>query len=98
LNIQGGAVKYIELSKQLYGRIVDSFAFAKWSGLGYWRRILELASRPYAPTAIAWTTGENFDRAELARLTVASSARTFKWRLISPGCFLPRLETAACSA
>jgi hypothetical protein len=71
LNIQGRTAKYIELSNQLYGLIVDAFAFATRSTLGYWKSVLNIASRPYASTAIASTIGDNFNRAgELAQLTV----------------------------
>ena len=68
---QGNTAKHIELSNEAYGLIVDTFAPAMRSRLGYWKSVWEIVSRPYASTAIASTVGESFDRAsELAHLTV----------------------------
>jgi hypothetical protein len=71
LSTQGNTAKYIEISNEAFGLIVDTFASATRSRLGYWKSVWEIASRAYASTAIASTVGESFDRAsELANLTV----------------------------
>jgi methyl-accepting chemotaxis protein len=71
MNIQGSTAKYLELSNQAYGVIVDTFASAMRSRLDFWKSVWQIASRPYASTAIASIMGENFDRAsELTSLTV----------------------------
>jgi hypothetical protein len=71
LSTQGITAKYIELSNEAYGLIVDTIASATRSSLNYLKSVWEIASRPYASTAIASTVRENFDRAsELANLTV----------------------------
>jgi hypothetical protein len=68
VSTQGITAKYIELSNEGYGLIVDTVASATRSRLGYWKSFWEIASRPYASTAIV---RENFDRAsELANLTI----------------------------
>jgi putative transposase len=69
--MQGSTAKYIELSNEAYGLIVDTFASATRSRLAYWSSVWGIASRPYASTAIASTVRENFDRAhEFANLTM----------------------------
>ncbi|MGP6192162.1 MAG: hypothetical protein ACLPSH_19295 [Vulcanimicrobiaceae bacterium] len=70
MSTQGSTAKYIELSNQTYGLIVDTLGSATRSRLNYWKSIWEIASRPYASTAIESVVRENFDRAsELANLT-----------------------------
>jgi hypothetical protein len=39
MNIQGSAAKYVELSNQVYGVIVDTFASAMRSGLDFWKSV-----------------------------------------------------------
>jgi hypothetical protein len=69
MNIQGSTAKYVELSNQAYGVIVDTFASAMRSRLDFWKSVWQIATRPYASTAIASIVEENFDRArELTNL------------------------------
>jgi hypothetical protein len=71
LSTQGTTAKYIELSNEAYGLVVDIVASATLRRLDYWKSIWEIASRPYASTAIWSALQENFDRAsDLANLTV----------------------------
>ena len=93
MNIQGSTAKYVELSNQAYGVIVDTFASAMRSRLDFWKSVWQIASRPYASTAIASIMGENFDRAsELTNLTVGELQARVQARLISPRSFLPTSE------
>ena len=60
MSTQDNTAKYIELSNEAYGLIVDTFVSATRDRLAYWKAVWGIASRPYASTAIA---RENFDRA-----------------------------------
>jgi hypothetical protein len=71
LSTQRSTVKYIELSNAACGLIVDTVASATLRRLDYWKSVWEIASRPYASTAITSTVQESFDRAsDIANLTV----------------------------
>jgi hypothetical protein len=71
VSTQGSTANYVELASQTYGLIVDVLASATRSRLDYWKSVWEIASRPYASTAVESTVRENFDRvSELANLTV----------------------------
>jgi hypothetical protein len=71
VSTQDNTAKYIELSNEAYGLIVDTFVSATRNRLAYWKSVWGIASRPHASTAIASTVRENFDRAsELANLTI----------------------------
>jgi hypothetical protein len=72
VSTQDSAANYVELTGQAYLLVVDAFAAVNRSRLGYWKSVWEIASKPYASTAIDSTVRENFDRAgQLADLTVA---------------------------
>jgi hypothetical protein len=71
MNIQDSNAKYVELSNQSYGVIVDTFASAMRSRLDFWKSVWQIASRPYTSMAMASIVEQNFDRAsELTNLTV----------------------------
>ncbi|MGP6159986.1 MAG: hypothetical protein ACLPYS_21250 [Vulcanimicrobiaceae bacterium] len=71
MSTQGSTAKYIEVSCDAYGLIVDVLASASRARLAYWKSIWELASRPYASTALEPAVRESFERAsELTNLTV----------------------------
>jgi hypothetical protein len=62
---------YLELTSAAYTMFVDAYAAANRRGLEYWKSVYEIASRPYASSAIEATVRDNFDRAnQLASLTV----------------------------
>jgi hypothetical protein len=63
---------YVELSSQAYSLFVDAYASANQRALGYWKSLWEIASRPYASTAVETTVRENFDRAnQIVGLTIS---------------------------
>ena len=63
---------YVELSSQAYSLFVDAYASANQRALGYWKSLWEIASRPYASTAVETTVRENFDRAnQVVTLTIS---------------------------
>src|SRR5450631_4912961 len=47
---QGNTAKYIELSNQAYGLIVDALASATRSSFDYWKSVWKIASRPNVST------------------------------------------------
>jgi Cdc6-like AAA superfamily ATPase len=53
---------YTELTTESYALFVDAFATANRRGLDYFKSLYEIASRPYASSAIEQTVRENFDR------------------------------------
>jgi len=62
---------YVELSSQAYSLFVDAYASANQRALGYLKNVWEIASRPYASTALETTVRENFDRAnQVVTLTI----------------------------
>jgi hypothetical protein len=70
MNAQANTAKYIELSTRTYALIVDTFSSATRSRLDYWKSVWQIASRPYASTAI--DVRENVDRVSaLTNLTVS---------------------------
>jgi hypothetical protein len=72
MSTQGSTAKCIELSSRTYGLIVNTFASATQSRLDYWKSVWEIASRPYASTAIGSALRENFDRVtSLTNLTIS---------------------------
>ncbi len=63
---------YVELSSQTYSLFVDAMASYNKRSLEYTKSLWEIASRPYASTAIETTVRENFDRAnQMISLTVS---------------------------
>lgn len=63
---------YVELSSQAYSLFVDAYASANQRTLGYLKSVWEIASRPYASTALETTVRENFDRAnQVVSLTIS---------------------------
>jgi hypothetical protein len=68
---------YVELSSQAYGLFVDAYASANQRALGYLKNVWEIASRPYASTALETTVRENFDRAnQVVALTIGELQAT----------------------
>lgn len=62
---------YVELSTQAYTLFVDAFASANQRALDYSKSLYEIASRPYASTAVETAARENFDRAnQMVSVTV----------------------------
>jgi hypothetical protein len=62
---------YVELSSQTYGLFVDAVASANHRYLGYMKSLYEIASRPYASSAVETNVRENFERAhQVVELTV----------------------------
>jgi hypothetical protein len=62
---------YVELGSQGYSLFVDAYASAGQRVLGYYKSLWEIASRPYASTAVETTVRENFDRAnQVVALTI----------------------------
>ena len=62
---------YLDLSSQAYALFVDAFASANQRALDYSKSLYEIASRPYASTAIETAARENFDRTnQVVTLTV----------------------------
>ena len=62
---------YVALASQTYGLFVDAAASANQRALGYWKSLYEIASRPYASTAVENAVRENFDRAnQVVSLTI----------------------------
>ena len=62
---------YVDLSTQAYTLFVDAFASANKRALDYAKSLYEIASRPYASTAIETAARENFDRSnQIIALTV----------------------------
>jgi hypothetical protein len=63
---------YTELSTESYSIFVDAFATANRRGLDYFKSLYEIASRPYASSAVEQTVRENFDRLnQVISLTIA---------------------------
>jgi hypothetical protein len=63
---------YTELSTESYAIFVDAFATANRRGLDYFKSLYEIASRPYASSAVEQTVRENFDRLnQVISLTIA---------------------------
>jgi hypothetical protein len=68
---------YVELSSQAYNLFVDAYASANQRTLGYLKSVWEIASRPYASTALETTVRENFDRAnQVVSLTISELQTT----------------------
>jgi hypothetical protein len=68
---------YVELSSQAYSLFVDAYASANQRALGYLKNVWEIASRPYASTALETTVRENFDRAnQVVTLTIGELQAT----------------------
>ncbi len=62
---------YLELTNSAYTMFIDTYAAAARRGLEYSKSVYEIASRPYASTAVEATVRDNFDRAnQIASLTV----------------------------
>ena len=62
---------YVDLASQTYGLFVEAAATANQRVLGYWKSLYEVASRPYASTAVENAVRENFDRAnQIVSLTI----------------------------
>jgi hypothetical protein len=62
---------YVELSSQTYTLFVDAVASANHRALGYAKSLYEIASRPYASSAVETSVRENFERAhQIVELTV----------------------------
>jgi hypothetical protein len=62
---------YVELSGQTYTLFVDAIAAANHRTLGYMKSLYEIASRPYASSAVETNVRENFERAhQIVELTV----------------------------
>lgn len=62
---------YVDLSTQAYALFVDAFASASGRALDYSKSLYEIASRPYASTAVETAARENIDRAnQMVSLTV----------------------------
>ena len=63
---------YTELSTESYAIFVDAFATANRRGLDYFKSLYEIASRPYASSAVEQAVRENFDRLnQVISLTIA---------------------------
>ena len=63
---------YVELSSQSYTLVIDAMASYNKRALEYSKSLWEIASRPYASTAVETTVRENFDRAnQMISLTVS---------------------------
>jgi len=63
---------YVELNSQAYSLFVDAYATYNQRALGYLKSVWEIASRPYASTALETTVKENFDRAnQIVNLSIS---------------------------
>jgi hypothetical protein len=70
MSAHGNTAKYIDLSTRTYALIVDTVASATRGRLDYWKSVWQIASLPYASTAI--DVRDNFDRfSALTNLTVS---------------------------
>lgn len=70
MSTQGSTAKYIDLSGQTYGLIVDAVATVARRRLDYWKSVWEIASQPYPSTAVESAVRETFERAnKLSDLT-----------------------------
>lgn len=54
---------YVELSTQAYSLFTDAFASANQRALEYYKSLYQIATRPYASTAVESAARENLDRA-----------------------------------
>ena len=93
---------YTELTSQTYNMIVEAYAAANKSALDYGKSLWEVASRPYATSAIEASIQENFDRAnKIVSLTVAElqsngqKAAAFTEQLASQAAKLQESYTAS---
>jgi hypothetical protein len=69
--MQRPTAAYIELTKDGYTLVLDTFASATRSRFSFWKSVWDIVMRPYASTAIGPAIRDNVDRAnELAGLTV----------------------------
>lgn len=72
MNDKETTASYVELSSQAYALFVDAFASANQRALDYTKSVWEIASRPYASTALETTVRENFDRTnQIVALTIS---------------------------
>ncbi len=70
--LKASTPSYNELSSEYYALYVDAFATANRRGLDYFKSLYEIASRPYASSAVEQTVRENFDRLnQVISLTIA---------------------------
>jgi hypothetical protein len=68
---------YTELSSESYALFVDAFATANRRGLDYFKSLYEIASRPYASSAVEQAVRENFDRLnQVISVTIAELQAT----------------------
>ena len=71
MTIKEQTASYMELSSQSYTLFVDAMSAYNRRSLEYAKNVWEIASRPYASTAIETTVRENFDRTnQLVSLTI----------------------------
>lgn len=71
MSMKEQTASYMELSSQSYTLFVDAMSAYNKRSLEYAKNVWEIASRPYASTAIETTVRENFDRAnQLVSLTI----------------------------
>ncbi len=72
MQFEDQTASYVELSSQTYTLFVDAMASYNNRSLEYSKSLWEIASRPYASTAIETTVRENFDRAnQMISLTLS---------------------------
>lgn len=68
---------YVELSNQTYTLFVEAMSSYNKRNLEYSKSLWEIASRPYASSAVETTVRENFDRAnQMISLTVSELQTT----------------------
>lgn len=71
MQVKDQTASYVELSSQTYTLFVDALSSYNKRSLEYAKSVWEIASRPYASTAVETTVRENFDRAnQLISLTI----------------------------
>ncbi len=71
MSMQGSSAKYIELSNEVYELLLDTVASAIRARIGYWKSVLDVASRPYPTNSNGSALREPFARAgELTDITV----------------------------
>jgi hypothetical protein len=62
---------YVELASRSYNLVVEAFSNANQRALNYTKALYDIASRPYASSALESVARENFDRAnQIVELTV----------------------------